>query len=162
MVNIIAAVSNNGVIGIDNKLPWHLPADLKHFKELTTGHTVVMGRKTFESIGKPLPSRTNIVLTRDRSFKHDGVLVTHDFNTIYNLKKEVFVIGGKDIYELFINEADKLYITRVHANVHGDTYFPYIPKHFELKSYRYRRSDDKNIYDIDFCVYVKQQKTIPA
>lgn len=158
MVNIIAAISKNGVIGIDNKLPWHLPADLKHFKELTTGHTVVMGRKTFESIGKPLPSRTNIVLTRDRSFKHDGVLVAHDFNTIYNLKKEVFIIGGKDIYELFINEAQRLYITRIHATIHGDTYFPYIPNHFELKSYKYRKSDDKNIYDIDFCVYEKIHK----
>lgn len=158
MVNIIAAISNNGVIGKDNKLPWHLPADLKHFKELTTGHTVVMGRKTFESIGKPLPSRTNIVLTRDRSFRHDGILVTHDFSTIHKIKGEVFIIGGSDIYELFINEADRLYITRIHAVIHGDTHFPYIPNHFELKSYTYRKCDDKNIYDIDFCVYEKNSK----
>ena len=158
MVNIIAAISNNGVIGKDNKLPWHLPADLKHFKELTTGHTVVMGRKTFESIGKPLPSRTNVVLTRDRSFKHDGVLVTHDFSAIHKIKGEVFIIGGSAIYELFINEADRLYITRIHATIHGDTHFPYIPNHFELRSYKYRKSDDKNIYDIDFCVYDKFQK----
>lgn len=158
MVNIVAAISNNGVIGKGNKLPWHLPVDLKYFKQLTTGHTVVMGRKTFESIGKPLPKRTNIVITRDKQFKHDGVFVTHDYRSVFGLKGEVFVIGGRDIYELFLPECNRLYITRVHATIHGDIYFPYIPNHFELKSYKYLKSDEENIYDIDFCVYDKIYK----
>lgn len=153
MLNLIAAVSTNGVIGVDNKLPWHIPADLRYFKKMTTNHTIVMGRKTFESIGKPLPSRTNIVLTKDTTFRHDGVLVTHDFNTIFDLPGEVFIIGGESLYSLYLPHAHKLYITRVHSIVKGDTYFPYLPNHFDLKSYNYMKSDDENNYDITFCVY---------
>lgn len=126
-ITMIAAMANNRVIGKDNQMPWHLPADLKFFKKMTLGKAVIMGRKTFESIGRPLPKRQNIVITRDHTFQVDGVDVVH--NTQQALAKagavdEVVIIGGGNIYQQFIEQADELYLTFIDLTVDGDAYFP--------------------------------------
>jgi dihydrofolate reductase len=123
---IIAAVSENNVIGRGNALPWRAPEDLAHFKTLTLGNTLIMGRKTFESIGRPLPGRTTVVLTRREDFAAPGVLVAHDPKAALALAPgpNAFVAGGADVYRLFLPLASKLFLTRVHATVDGDTFFP--------------------------------------
>lgn len=133
MISIIAAVAKNNVIGKRNALPWYLPEDLKRFRKLTTGKTVLMGRKTFESIidklDKPLPNRKNVVITRDADYKvPEGVMVLHDINSAFEALKDedVFIIGGGEIYNQTINMADKLYITHVNAEHDGDVFFPEI------------------------------------
>lgn len=135
-ISIIAAISENLIIGNENKLLWHIPEDMQRFKMLTTGHAVIMGRKTYESIGKPLPKRTNIIITRDEDYKTDGCLVVHSLAEAIRLAKElpadakamagkkIFIIGGGQIYAQSINLADKLYLTIVKGNFSGDTYFP--------------------------------------
>ncbi|MEW5845706.1 MAG: dihydrofolate reductase [Bacteroidota bacterium] len=129
-LSIIVAIAENGVIGGGNELLWHIPEDLKRFKRITSGRSVVMGRKTFESIGKPLPNRRNIVITRNPEFRVEGIEVANSLNAALELTKtedEVFIIGGGEIYRQALPLATKLYITRVHANYDGDTYFPEIP-----------------------------------
>ena len=127
MIHLIAAVAENGVIGAGNQLPWRLPADLKRFKALTMGHTLVMGRKTFDSIGRPLPGRTTIVITRDRSWSREGVTVAHDIDEALQLARgEVFVAGGGEIYAQTIARADRLHITHVKRAFEGDARFPEI------------------------------------
>ena len=157
MISLIVAMSDNHVIGAHNDLPWYLPADLRHFKELTTGHIVVMGHRTFDSIlarlGRPLPHRTNVVLTRDTTYHHEGVEVIHDIGAISSLGDDVFVIGGAEIYRQTIEMADRLYVTEVHAEINGDTYFPVIgPKWREIAREPHQK-DDRNPYDYDFVVY---------
>jgi len=129
MISIIAAVSKNGVIGVNNTLPWDLPKDLKRFKDLTTGNVVIMGRKTYESIGKALPNRINIVVTRDKNFFVPGVLSANSLDSAL-LKaggnKDIFIIGGGEIYKQSMDFVDKLYITEVDMEVEGDTTFPTI------------------------------------
>jgi dihydrofolate reductase len=128
-LSIIAALSKNRVIGKDNKIPWHLPLDMKHFKDLTTGHTLIMGRKTFESMGKPLPNRTNIVITRNQDYKPEGIVVVNSFSqallkaqeTEFN---EIFIAGGGEIYAESINLVDRLYLTLIEKEIPGDTFFP--------------------------------------
>lgn len=154
MISLIAAKAQNGVIGSKNDLPWYLPADLRRFKELTTGHTVVMGRKTFESIvarlGHPLPNRQNVVVTRDSSFAYDGVQVVHDTDAIRQLD-DVFVIGGGELYAATVDFADRLLVTEIHADIPGDVYFPTIdPKKWREVSRETYERDDKNQYDFDF------------
>ena len=125
-VSLVVAVSENGVIGIDNRLPWRIPGDLARFKRITMGNTLVMGRKTFESIGKALPGRTSVVLTRDPSWKApEGVVVAHGVDEAMARAPgpEIFVIGGGEIYDLLLPSADRIYLTRVHERVQGDTYF---------------------------------------
>lgn len=126
-LSIIVAKSENNVIGDCNRLPWHLPEDLRKFREITMGHPILMGRKTFESIGRVLPGRANLVLTRDPDFYHPGVNIYHDLARLldaYRNSEELFVIGGETCYRQTMNHADKLYITQLHANFSGDTYFP--------------------------------------
>jgi len=132
-VSLIVAVSQNNVIGRDNQLPWHLPEDLKYFKAVTMGKPLLMGRKTFESIGRPLPGRTNIVITRDSAWTADGVEVATDIDAALAAGKkackasgsdEIMVIGGDQIYRVFLPFADRLYLTRVEAEVEGDAFFP--------------------------------------
>lgn len=132
-IALIVAVARNGVIGRDNKMPWHLPGELKYFKATTMGKPIVMGRKTFESLGRPLPGRTNIVITRDRSFAGDGIVVVHDVDEALqradaiaqrDSAAEIMVIGGADIYRQTLPRATVLYITEVHAEVEGDAFFP--------------------------------------
>jgi dihydrofolate reductase len=130
-ISLIAAMAENGVIGRDGRLPWHLAADLKRFKRLTMGHTVVMGRKTWESIGRPLVGRRMVVITRQRDYRVEGVEVVHGFEAAVALAQtvgdeEMFVIGGAEIYQLALPQADRLYMTLVLAEVEGDTKFPQI------------------------------------
>ena len=157
MISLIVAVAENNVIGSNNDLPWRLSADLKRFKELTSGHTVVMGRKTFESIvkrlGKPLPNRKNVVVTRS-PFVYDGVTVLHDLNSVKNLDGEVFIVGGADIYAQTLFLAERLFVTEVKAHVLGDAYFPALePEHWQEISRESHVKDEKNQYDFDFVVY---------
>ncbi len=128
-VFIIAAISKDRVLGKNGKMPWQIPEDLKRFKQLTTGHVIIMGRKTFESIGKPLPNRTNIVITRDKNYQSKGVLVVHSFEEALNEaknieKEEIFIIGGGKIYQQALSFADKIYLTIVEGTFEGDTFFP--------------------------------------
>lgn len=126
-INVIVAVATNGVIGRDNALPWHLPTDLKNFKTVTMGKPVIMGRKTFESIGRRLPGRLNIVVTRNADFRAEGCTVAGSFDAALDAagsSDEVFVIGGAQLYRVALPKADRLYLTRVEAVVEGNTFFP--------------------------------------
>lgn len=124
-ISLIVALSRNGVIGNQNKLPWHLPEDLKHFKALTMGHKIVMGRKTFAAIGRPLPGRENIVLTRDPTYLAAGVRVIHSPDEIHPAPdEEIFIIGGVEIYKLFLPRADRFYLTVIDKDFSGDAHFP--------------------------------------
>ncbi len=129
---LVVAVAENGVIGRDNALPWRLPADLKRFKAITMGKPLIMGRRTFESIGRPLPGRTNIVVTRDPEFRADGIVIAHDLAAALAAAceaaqkagvEEVMVIGGAALYAGTLAEADRIYLTEVHASPEGDTFF---------------------------------------
>lgn len=133
MVALIAALGTKNIIGNNNKLPWNIPEDLKHFKDLTNRHVVVMGRKTYESIlgyrGKPLPNRTNVVITKNTEFKAmEGVEIYHAFQDAFgaHANEDIFVIGGAEIYKQAIELADKLYITHVQGSYEGDAFFPTI------------------------------------
>jgi dihydrofolate reductase len=125
---LVAAVADNGVIGHEGDIPWRIPQDMKHFRATTTGHTVVMGRRTYESIGRPLPQRANIVVTRDGSWTADGVTVAHSVEEAVAAARElpgdVMVIGGAQVYEATIGAADVQVLTEVHQSPPGDTYYP--------------------------------------
>lgn len=127
-ITLVAAIASNNVIGKENSLPWNIPEDLKRFKQLTSGHTILMGRKTFDSIGRPLPNRQNIVMTKDENFEKEGIKVINDFDEALELIKEsnedIFVIGGSKIYELFEPVANSLAITRILKDFEGDAFFP--------------------------------------
>ena len=130
-LSLIVAMANNRTIGLNNTLPWHLPGDLKYFKSITMGKPIVMGRKTFDSIGKPLPGRLNIVITRNTNWSFSGVEVVSSLDQAKNIvslmdesMSEIMVIGGSEIYNTAIDQADRLYITRVQASFEGDTFFP--------------------------------------
>ena len=126
-VSLIVAMAKNRVIGLNNTLPWHLPADLKHFKELTMGHHIVMGRKTYESIGKPLPGRTSVVVTRNPVYSVPGAVVVNSLEAAISScgdDEEIFVIGGAELYRQAITLADRIYLTEIDANIDGDAYFP--------------------------------------
>lgn len=166
IVSLIAAVAKNGAIGKDNKLLWKLSADMKIFKSLTTGHHIIMGRKTFESMrSKPLPNRTNIVVSRLLDYDPEGCIAAGSLAEALQIANEngddeAFVIGGGEIYKLAIHKADVLYITHVHSNVEGDTYFPPIDLTiWELSEKQPFKKDEKNEYDFDFCVYQRKTKT---
>ena len=133
ITSLIVAVADNGVIGSNNQLPWRISADLKYFKQVTLGKPIIMGRLTYESIGKPLPGRTNIVMTRDTAWQADGVERASDLNEALAIAKkiaveseleEVMIIGGATIYREALSQADRLYLTRVHTQVDGDAFFP--------------------------------------
>jgi dihydrofolate reductase len=129
IISIIAAVAENKALGKNNKLLWHIPEDLKRFKEITMGHPIIMGRKTFESIGSALPGRTNIIITRNRDYQAENCLVRSSFNRAVALAKskdgqEIFIGGGESVYKQAINRADKLYLTLVKGNFKADVYFP--------------------------------------
>ena len=125
-IALIVAVSQNNVIGRDNQLPWHLPEDLQYFKSVTMGKPILMGRKTYESIGKPLPNRINFVLTRNSDLKIDGVHVISSLNDIPDSDKKTFIIGGGEIYSQLIDSCDELLVTKIHREIHGDAFFPMI------------------------------------
>lgn len=162
-VSIIAAVADNYAIGKNNALPWHLPADMKHFKNLTTGHAVVMGRKTFESLPNgPLPNRKNIVLSTimegdfDKYFEATSL---HDAVDLCENVDKLFVIGGATLFNQYIEDVDHMYITWVHANVEADTFFPkFDQKEWKEISREEHKADDKNEYDYTFCEYERIKK----
>ena len=155
---MIVAHADNRVIGKDNDMPWHLPADLAYFKKTTLGKPVIMGRKTYESIGRPLPGRQNIVISRNADYQAEGVDVVATVDEALALAKgveEIMVIGGGAIYEHCLPAADRLYITHINAHVDGDTQFPAYDTEndWQKVSSELRSADEKNIYDLDFCVY---------
>lgn len=156
-ISLIVAASSNGVIGADGGLPWHLPDDFRHFKQTTMGKPVIMGRKTYESIGKPLPGRRNIVLTQRADYRAEGALVTGSLAEALAAAgdaEEAFVIGGGEIYRGFLDRAGRIYLTRVDAVVDGDTYFPQLdPREWSLTSVETHPADGRHAYAFEFRVY---------
>jgi dihydrofolate reductase len=154
---VIVAVSANGVIGRDNDLPWRLPADLARFKRLTMGHHLVMGRKTFESIGRPLPGRTTVVLSRSRPDLPDGVLLAtslDDALTLCNGDDLVFVAGGAAVFAESLPRAKRIYLTRLHADFEGDVFFPpFDPSAWDLVEQEEHAADDRHPCDFSFLTY---------
>lgn len=156
MISLIVAYARGQVIGKDGVMPWHLPADLKHVKELTTGKTIVMGRKTFESLGKPLPNRRNVVLTRNQEFHPEGVDVVHTKEEVVALG-DVIIFGGSEIYKQFLDVVDRLYITEIDMETEGDTFFPdWDREAYTLVEKREGVVDEKNRYPHTFYVYDKK------
>ncbi len=162
MLSIIVAIANNNVIGKDNKLIWHLPEDLKRFKKLTTGHTIIMGRKTFESIGRVLPNRKHIILCNDATLniQDENVEILSDISLLdkyIKSEEENFVIGGATIYKLLMPYANKMYITQIHKSFEGDVYFPEIEKEkWEVTSKEQGLKDETNPYDYEYITYVRR------
>jgi len=161
MISIIVAVAENNVIGKDNKLIWHLPKDLKHFKETTTGHFIIMGRKTFESNGRPLPNRTNVIITKDKNYQAEGCVILHSLQDAINIAKndsEVFIIGGGEIYKQAMPIADRIYLTKVHHLFDGDTFFPEINmKDWTEVSRKDFESDEKNKYAFSILILERRK-----
>lgn len=161
-VEIIVAMSKNRAIGKNNSLLWHLPADLKFFKEKTTGHAIVMGRKTYESIGKPLPNRQNIIISKKSDYEAAGCIVVDSLEQALNQAKEqerIFVIGGAQIYQMAMEQAQRLWLTSVDTTVEGDAFFPEINlNQWEEVSRETWFKDDKNAYNYAFIQYAKSFK----
>jgi dihydrofolate reductase len=153
-VILVVAMARNRVIGRNNGLPWHLPADLQHFKRTTMGKPILMGRRTFESIGKPLPGRTNLVLTRAAQWTSPGVVTVHSIEEALQQSgavPELAGIGGAQVFELLLPLAERIHLTRIDAEFEGDTWFPVLPQHSwqELDVQR-RPADERNPYDMEF------------
>lgn len=162
MLSIIVAISENNVIGKDNKLLWHIPEDMKRFKRLTTGHTIIMGRKTFESIGKVLPDRKHIILTRDLGYvvNNENVQIVNDINKLNDFiddKEEYFIIGGAIIYSQLINKVSKIYMTKINKVFEGDAYFPKLNEE-EWKEIEREKGikDCENPYDYEYITYIRK------
>lgn len=158
--SIIVAQSQNRVIGIDNTLPWHLPADLKRFKAITMGHHMIMGRKTYESIGKPLPGRTSIVITRNKDLVFEGCVMAHSLKEAFeiaqnNNDEEAFVIGGADLIKQAIGVCDKLYLTNIHQDFKGDTFLEPLSSNWKEIEHISHEPDEKNAYTYSFVTYIK-------
>lgn len=155
MTTIVVAMGEKNEIGFENQLLWHLPKDLKHFKEITSGHPVIMGRKTYESIGKPLPNRTNIVVSRKTDWFEEGILIVGSIKEAVKFAKkideDVFIIGGGKIYEQTMDVVDKLEVTLVKTDLEADTFFPKIdPKIWKKTDEICHEKDEKNQYDFCF------------
>ena len=158
-LSILVAHDQQRVIGYNNDLPWHLPNDLKHVKKLSTGNTLVMGRGTLESIGKPLPNRRNVVLTHNQNFQHDGVDVIHSIDEIYNLPGHVFIFGGQSLFDKMIDKVDDMYITVLEGKFKGDTFFPpYTFEEWEVASSEEGVLDEKNTIPHTFLHLVRRKK----
>lgn len=152
-MELIVAVTKNNVIGLSGKLPWHLPADLAHFKSVTSGHAILMGRKTFESIGKPLPNRKNIVITRQKELLLEGASVVNTIQEalVASNGYRLFVIGGEEIYTLALSQIKKMHITRIHTSLEGDAYFPeFNSSDWTLVRSETRSKDEKNPFALTF------------
>ncbi len=173
ILSIIAAIGQNNELGKDNQLLWQMPADMKHFRETTSGHPVIMGRKTFESIGRALPNRENIIITRDPQYFREGVIIVHSLEEAIerytksraskdiarhdSAESEIFIIGGGHVYEEALPYADRLYITHVDAKLPADTFFPEIDLRKWEKSHEEKfPSDEKNPYPYTFVTYEKK------
>ena len=160
LLSLIAAMDNNRLIGSNNALPWHLPADLAFFKRTTLGKPIVMGRKTYESIGKPLPGRRNIVVTRNRNYDAPGCDIVAGIDEAMRLCEsvpEIMLIGGASLYQQSIDRANNLYITQIHHNFDGDTWFPeFDERDWRIESRTDFEADDKNIYPYSFVKFVRE------
>lgn len=164
MITIVAAIGNNNALGKDNQLLWRLPKDLKHFKELTENHPIVMGRKTYESIGKALPNRTNIVVSRKENWFQEGILIVSTLKEALKFAKKIdeniFVIGGGEIYKQTVDLADKLEITQVKGDFEADTFFPKIdPKIWKMTDEQCHEKDEKNEHVFCFQTYERINKS---
>lgn len=168
-IAIIVAYAQNNVIGNNNKLLWHLPVDMRYFKNLTTGHIIIMGRKTYDSIGRPLPNRENIVISRDKNLQIEGCSVVNSLekaiekaqelnnNLPKTIQKTAFIIGGEQIYKIGLPLAQILYITKIEAQFEGDAFFPYFDeKHWNLVENTCNLKDEKNIFNSQFLTYKNQ------
>lgn len=159
-ITLVVAAAENNTIGINNQMPWHLPNDFKYFKKSTIGHSIVMGRKTFESIGKPLPERRNIVLTRDQNYVNPEIDVANSLQEVLTYcrdEREIFIIGGANIFQQALPFAQKVLLTRVHADIKGDTFFPELPaSEWHLVSQDRHSKDEKHAYDYTFEVWERK------
>jgi len=156
IISIIAAMDENRVIGRGNRLPWHLPVDLRRFRMLTLGHPIIMGRKTYESIGKPLDGRKNIVITRQAGYRAEGCIVVHDLPAALAACGDVveaFVLGGETLFRDVLPLADKVYLTVVRTRVEGDARFPAIPDELELVS----RREAQDVFPLEFLLYERRK-----
>lgn len=159
MISLLWAMDKNRGIGLNNELPWRLPEDLKYFKRVTMGKPIAMGRKTYDSIGRPLPGRENIVITRRQGLTIEGCTVIHDVKELVKRKEdELFVIGGAEIFKEILPYADRLYITEIYEEFEADTFFPEIDlTDWELIQSNPGIKDEKNPYDYEFFVYQRKQ-----
>ncbi|AZZ90521.1 dihydrofolate reductase [Hahella sp. KA22] len=159
VLSIVVARAENGAIGVENTLPWRLSNDLQYFKRVTMGKPIIMGRKTFDSIGRPLPGRTNIVVTRNKDWRHDGVSVAHSLDEAVSLAgreqtDEVMLIGGAELYRQGLAAAQRVYLTEVKTSVQGDAFFPELdPADWRETSRDSHPADEKNQYPHDFVVF---------
>ena len=157
ILSFVIAFGENRGLGFDNKLPWNLPDDLKRFKEITSGHTVIMGRKTYDSIGRLLPNRKNIIITRDTSYKVEGATIVHSIEDAVKEcagEEETFVIGGGEILKLALPYVNRMYLTHVEANVPADSFFPeFNPSEWKITSEEFHSKDEEHAYNFTFKVY---------
>jgi dihydrofolate reductase len=156
IVSIIAAMADNRVIGRDNEIPWNLPADMRRFRSITMGHPVIMGRKTFESIGRPLPGRKTVILTRHPDYRAEGCVVVHSLRDAFQEcadADEVFICGGGELYREALPLASRIYLTVVHREVAGDTFFPEIPDEFSETA---REDRTENMLSFTFILYQRR------
>ena len=160
MITVIAAVAENNALGKENQLLWHLPDDFKRFKTLTSGHYIIMGRKTFESFPKPLPNRTHVIISRQANYQPEGCIVVNSLEQAIEAcpkTEEVFIIGGGEIYRQSIAVADKLDLTKVHATFEADTYFPEVDlSEWQLVFEEYHPKDEKHQFDFTYLTYLKK------
>lgn len=159
MINIIVAAAENNVIGKNNDLIWHLPDDLKFFRATTSGHPIIMGRKTYESVGRPLPKRTNIIITSDKDYTADGCVIVHSLKEALEVSDdtEQFVVGGEQIYRLALPLADRVYLTRVHATPNGDRFFPELGTEWKQTAEEFHPADETHEHAFTFFTFVKQR-----
>lgn len=160
MIIIIAAAAENNALGKDNELVWHLPDDFKRFKQLTSGHHIIMGRKTFESFPKPLPNRTHIIITRQKNYAPENCIVVDNIKDAISKapqNEDVFIIGGGEIYNLALPYSDKIEVTRVHGTFEADTFFPEInTDEWELVNEDFHSKDEKHNFDFTFQTFVRK------
>ncbi len=156
IISIIVAMDEERAIGRENRLPWHLPRDLARFRAVTMGHPVIMGRRTFESIGRPLPGRTNIVITRRKEYEAEGCVVVHDLRSALAAcgdAEQAFILGGAEVFRQALPLAERVYITLVHTKISGDAFFPELPAAFREVS----REQAADVYPLEFLVYERKQ-----
>lgn len=162
MIIMIAAAGQNNELGKDNDLLWHLPDDFKRFKKITSGHHIIMGRKTFESFPKPLPNRTHVVITRNKDYKKEGAIVVHNLNDALKIAEEdseTFIIGGGEIYKMAMPIADKIELTRVNGTFDADTFFPEIEtENWEITSEIHHEKDEKHKFSFEYQTWIRPTK----
>ena len=160
MIIQIAAAAENNALGKDNKLVWHLPNDFKRFKEITSGHYIILGRKTFESFPKPLPNRTHVIITRNKNYKAEGCIIVNSLEEALNKvpkNQDTYIIGGAEIYKQSIHLSDKIELTRVHTTCEADAFFPEInPLEWKLIFEEHHFKDEKHNFDYTFQTFIKK------